>query len=205
MSARASPIPVLFSTEALLPLCFSRTTSNNKTLSTAGLCSWAPPFLLRGYHSVRPHRPSSRAVPGLLLGACPRAHTRPFPTSRNRHALLLSYLTVSALSPSKGLHCLGPLNSSPPLFFFFCAQKLFKIVSCSSSRTFIIRPLTPSHTAFGIASFAIALFHFSVLSVDVNSRRKTTLTFVDRGRAMLAAAWRAASEAQEAALLYVCT
>ena len=46
-----------------------------------------------------PHRPSSRAVPGLLLGACPHAHTQPLPTSRNRHALLLSYLTVSALNP----------------------------------------------------------------------------------------------------------
>jgi len=37
-----------------------------------GLCSWAPPFFLRSYHSVRSHRPSSRAVPGLQLGACPR-------------------------------------------------------------------------------------------------------------------------------------
>ena len=33
-----------FLIEDLLPLCFSRRTSNHKTLPTAGLCSWAPPY-----------------------------------------------------------------------------------------------------------------------------------------------------------------
>jgi hypothetical protein len=97
------------------------------------------------------------------LGACPRAHTQPLPTSRNRHALLLSYLTVSALIPLKRPALPWSPQHIPTDFVpSLRAQQLFKIVSCSSSRTFIIRPLTPSHAAFGIASFAIASFHFSV-------------------------------------------
>jgi hypothetical protein len=70
-----------------------------------------------------PHRPSSRAVPGLLLGACPHAHTQPLPTSRNRHALLLSYLTVSALNPLTRPALSRSLNASPPLLFQVFAPK----------------------------------------------------------------------------------
>ena len=52
-------------TEDPFPLCFSRTTSNNKQLlPTAGLCFRAPPLLLLwGFPlSVLPHRPSPLAV-----------------------------------------------------------------------------------------------------------------------------------------------
>jgi hypothetical protein len=37
---------------------FARTSTNNKTRPTARLWSWAPPFLPRSDHSVRPSRPS---------------------------------------------------------------------------------------------------------------------------------------------------
>jgi len=88
------------STEDPFPLCFSRTTSNNNNSPH----SWAvfpgssspPPGVIT---QCAPPPPVSTGGFGLPPGACPRAHTRPLPFSRNRHALLLSYLTVSALSP----------------------------------------------------------------------------------------------------------
>jgi hypothetical protein len=124
MSARASLIPVLFSAEDLFPLCFSRTTSNNKTLPTAGLCSWAPPLLLQGLSLCVPptarlhgRSPAFRLVLALALtpSRCLLRETGMpcfSPTSRCR-----------PLTPSRGLRDLGPLNTSPPLLFQVLAPK----------------------------------------------------------------------------------
>lgn len=112
-------------TEDPFPLCFSRTTSNNKQLlPTAGLCFRAPPLLLLwGFPlSVLPHRPSplavlaSRLVPAFM-------HTPDRCLSRSRHALLLSYFTVLALCSLRGLHYRHPLNASLPLVFQVFAPK----------------------------------------------------------------------------------
>ena len=70
------------------------------------------------------------------LGACPRAHTQPLPTSRNRHALLLSYLTVSALIPLKRpCIILVPLTHLHRVCSKFLRPKVYQIMSCTSSRT----------------------------------------------------------------------
>ena len=112
-------------TEDPFPLCFSRTTSNNKQLlPTAGLCFRAPPLLLLwGFPlSVLPHRPSplavlaSRLVPAFM-------HTPDRCLSRSRHALLLSYFTVLALCFLRGLHYRHPLNASLPFVFQVFAPK----------------------------------------------------------------------------------
>jgi len=114
------------SAEDPFPLCFSRTTSNNKILPTAGLCSRAPPLLLQGLSLCLPPTarlhgsvPAFRLVLALALtpGRCLLQETGMpcfSPTSRCR-----------PLTPSRGLHYLHPLNASPPLLFQVFAPKNF--------------------------------------------------------------------------------
>ena len=125
MSARASPIPALFSLR--IPShsvsLEQHQTINNFSPQLGCVFGLLLSSSSGGFHSVC--SPTARLHWRFWPPAwCLPSRTHPTVAfSRSRHALLLSYFTVLALCSLRGLHYRHPLNASLPLVFQVFAPK----------------------------------------------------------------------------------